>query len=135
MADSGIVSIVKTLTGGGQIQLSPKSAGTIEVYADSTDLDLGHLTMDKYVDFVVIEVEGKDHVAGLVMDLTAKERTKDVGRSQSFSLAASDQAIPLPEPVQARFFKFRISDLSPTGRWKVSGIEFWGQVMEGPIYG
>jgi hypothetical protein len=132
MSSVGLVAIEKTLVSGAKLAVGVANFGAEEVFAETKDLDLDSQN-EKYVDFLLFEFEGEEFIQGLTVEINTKDRRKETSVQQTLVISGSDEPVPLDPPVTARYFKLKISDNQPTGRWKCSGIEFHGEMMEGRL--
>lgn len=133
---SGLVSMTQTLAGSG-IEISRYAlggqVGSSIIQAVSGWLDLGH-PRPKYVDGMILEISEGDQFEQVFYTVEYVEYYRDrespgvVGPTR---LLTEDAYIPLG--VVGRFFRITLEDFAPSVQWQWTGVEFYGEVLEGPM--
>jgi hypothetical protein len=107
-----------------------------EAWVETKDQDFGTDQM-KYVDQVVVKLEGAAERGSLFLRVAAKDRMKEpTVWSQRYVLAGSDAPVNLVNQdgrpgITARYFRYRVEDDFVRARWKLTGIDSYGQVVGG----
>lgn len=106
--------------------------GTDLLYIESKDLDLGDPTREKYLDWIIMDMEAPAEVPGMSVQVGYRNALKD----PIIWLDAEDVELPNPRincRIQAKFFRIKFSDNQPISQWQLSRIEFWGRPMYGRL--
>lgn len=127
---SGIATIILKNANGDTTQYPSIIFSSGDLYLQSEDLDLGSPNKQKYVDAVHLDLEAPREVPQLYINVGIRDRLQDeviwLGRQQ----------VDLDNPIveireTAMFFTIRFEDDLPTTQWKLSRMEWYGQLMEG----
>jgi len=105
-----------------------------EVWVETRPLDLGSSRRDKYIDAVVLEIEGADSFVSASLYVKELDRLRDedeVSYGPAHPLGNVDEPIFLR--LQSRYVQLKIVDSFPQTRWKLTGIEFYGRPMRGRL--
>lgn len=109
--------------------LIPGRTGVVRL--ETRDLDFEAPNNQKYIDMVVLDLESDDSLPGLAVFYCIKNRMRDAD-DWIGPIAAVAPDTPMFEIRQtSRYFKFRIEDSFPLEQWKLTRMQFYGQLMEG----
>lgn len=134
MADNnGLVSITRTQLNGKVDRFGALVPGA-EVWVETRPLDLGSSRRDKYIDAVVLEIEGAESFVSASLYVKELDRLRDedeVSYGPAHPLGNVDEPIFLR--LQSRYVQLKLVDEFPQARWKLTGIEFYGRPMRGRL--
>ena len=100
-----------------------------EAWVETRDMDFGSDDL-KYVDQIVMKLEGAATLGSLFLRYATKDRLKDpIVWSERIPLLNVDEPIELRET--ARYFRVRLEDDFVRGRWKLTGISWFGKPVGG----
>jgi hypothetical protein len=123
--------------GSPEVQLDIVQEGlSDEAWVETKDQDFGTDQM-KYVDQIVVKLEGASDRGSLFFRYAVKDRMKEpTVWSPRYVLAGSDVPINLVNSagrpgVTGRYFRYRIEDDFVRARWKLTGIDTYGRVVGG----
>jgi len=122
----GRTTIILTRADGSQVNLA-QALDTVDVFIESKDLDMGAPDVKKLLSAIRVEMADGQFSQLLELILKYRDHLNDaVSVEPSVSLSAGDQPVFL-RPPSSRYFRIRLQDASPSGRWKIHGIEFFGR--------
>jgi hypothetical protein len=107
-----------------------------EAWVETKDQDFG-TDQQKYVDQLVVKLEGASDRGSLFLRVAVKDRMNEpTVWSSRYVLAGSDIPVNLTRPdgrpgLTARYFRYRIEDDFVRARWKLTGIDTYGRVVGG----
>lgn len=102
------------------------------IYAETKDLDLGNPAREKYLDRIRFDLEAPAEVPSMVVRIGYRNKLSDP------LVWTEELQLSLPNPeitprISAKFFRLKFSDDFPLTQWKLSKIEFYGQLMHGRL--
>jgi len=131
---AGNAVILRTDANGTMINYPAVASGSVNLFAESKDLDFGHHDKQKYVDRFVFALKapaGVD-VPALSVNIGYRDSLED-----SVTWLGA-RIIELDNPhyqlrTTARFFKIKITDDFPVAQWKLTQIEVYGRIVGGRL--
>jgi hypothetical protein len=131
--NNGLVSIKRTQLDGTEDRFGALVPGA-EVWVETRPLDLGSSRRDKYIDAIVLEIEGAENFVSAQLYVKELDRLRD---EDQVSYGPGQPLRDVDEPIflrlQSRYVQLKLVDEFPQVRWKLTGIEFYGRPMTGRL--
>lgn len=126
------VRIVQALQDGTHNYVPVVPSGEVDTaWVQTRPLDLGS-RWDKYIDAVVLDVEGAEESPALYLHLGWSARLSDpVTWLEPILLSQADEVVRVR--FEGRYVKLKLEDRAVISRWKLNTIEFYGQAMRGRL--
>jgi hypothetical protein len=126
LSASGAVRIVLNKLDGSTVDYT-KAQDTITAWIETKDLHLGSTEFLKALAFIVFEITGKANLDSL--EVTLKYRDQLSETLQSEAAVPINESDPLQiRPPDARYVRIRLSDSAISQIWKLTAMEFHGEV-------
>lgn len=129
----GIASF--TLTSASGIVTRPAqilAVGSDAMWVETRDLDLGHPSKRKYISKIVLDIATDDVLSSVYALVGWRDRMNETLEwTEQMGLSELDEALDIRQT--ARLWRVKIVDQSPARRWKLTAIEWYGQVLEGRV--
>lgn len=100
------------------------------IYVESRPFD-GKTSAQKFIDGIIVDIDNRGEHTNLMFDIKWGDTLKglDSAEWESFDISSSD--FMCNPRITGKYFKIRVRDLSPTVRWKLTAIAFFGQLLKG----
>lgn len=134
---TGVAKIVKTSIGGETEDIGVLAAfGGEEVFIETKDLDFGTESeptigeADKMIEGIIIDCTERSALSTMSIYIGTRQRHNDTLTWHGpFSASTQDAATYFSDVPESRYHRLKIVDSLPTAVWKISRIEFYGEVM------
>lgn len=126
MSAVGDVTLYLT-TSTGQVLNLGTAADTSTAYIETKALDFGKTRFVKFLESLNVEVTERVNHTNMLMQVYGSD-AEDGPFELVDSIQVAEEDPMFTDPPGFRYFKFRLYDGLVVSRWRLSGLEVWGEL-------